>query len=429
MSKVFIEESTLTAIGDAIREKTSKTDKIPPLDMPQEIKDIQTGGIVEAIEITHNGTYNAPDGIDGYNPITVNVAQDDGVPTNEELTVTGNCIYKFGYGTWNWLIEKYKDRITSKDITSAERMWSGNISLTEIPFKLNFANQQGISLNYAFYGTYLRKSPLLNIPCAQKLNMSCFLQSSSYVRDWNGLFENEEEFGASWQSYVNTNVYGGHYVGNLFNSNNSLRTIPTWFYLLKLNPESTSYPSTTYCIYHRLFNQCYSLDEIKNIPVWKCKGAATGNIFVYCFNDTYRVKDITFETNADGSPIVTEWKSQIIDLSSSTGWGVYKYNLTDYNSGITADKEVKDATTYATLKNDADWFTVDVAYSRYNHDSAVNTINSLPDTSAYLTANGGTNTIKFKGNAGALTDGGAINTLTAEEIAVATAKGWTVSLV
>jgi hypothetical protein len=65
-----------------------------------------------------------------------------------------------------------------------------------------------------------------------------------------------------------------------------------------------------------------------------------------------------------------------------------------------------------------------VNYSRYNHDSAVETINSLPDTSAY-----GTNTIKFKGASGALTDGGAINTLTEEEIAVAAAKGWTVTLV
>jgi hypothetical protein len=67
-------------------------------------------------------------------------------------------------------------------------------------------------------------------------------------------------------------------------------------------------------------------------------------------------------------------------------------------------------------------------YSRYNHDSAVRTINSLPDASAYLATTSGTNTIKFRGEAGSSTDGGAINTLTAEEIAVATAKGWTVSL-
>ena len=38
-------------------------------------------------------------------------------------------------------------------------------------------------------------------------------------------------------------------------------------------------------------------------------------------------------------------------------------------------------------------------------------------------------TIKFKGAAGAKTDGGAINTMTEEEIAVATAKGWTVSFI
>lgn len=67
--------------------------------------------------------------------------------------------------------------------------------------------------------------------------------------------------------------------------------------------------------------------------------------------------------------------------------------------------------------------------SVYNHDSAVETINSLPDTSAYLASAGGTNTIKFKGDSGSATDGGAINTLTEEEIAVATAKGWTVTLV
>ena len=106
-----------------------------------------------------------------------------------------------------------------------------------------------------------------------------------------------------------------------------------------------------------------------------------------------------------------------------------KSAITSFNSGITADKEVTDATTYAALKNDPDWFTCDVAYSRYNHDSAVATINSLPDTSAYLAANGGNNTIMFTGAAGSATDGGAINTLTQEEIAVATAKGWTVTLV
>ena len=93
------------------------------------------------------------------------------------------------------------------------------------------------------------------------------------------------------------------------------------------------------------------------------------------------------------------------------------------------DKEIKDDATYQALKNDPDAWTRDQAYSFYNHDSAVETINSLPDTSAFLAEQGGTNTIKFRGNLGSNTDGGAINTMTAEEIAVATAKGWTVTFV
>lgn len=48
MSKVFIEESTLTAIGDSIRAKTGKTDMIPPLQMPTEIENVYEAGYQEA---------------------------------------------------------------------------------------------------------------------------------------------------------------------------------------------------------------------------------------------------------------------------------------------------------------------------------------------------------------------------------------------
>jgi hypothetical protein len=148
---------------------------------------------------------------------------------------------------------------------------------------------------------------------------------------------------------------------------------------------------------------------------------AFSNFGAFC----YRLKNITFALQENGTPYVMNWKKQTIDLTLSVGYSNVKENILRSNTGITADKEVKDDATYQALKDDNDWFTCDINYSRYNHDSAVATINSLPDTSTA----GGTNTIKFKGQAGALTDGGAINTLTEEEIAVATAKGWTVSFV
>ena len=91
--------------------------------------------------------------------------------------------------------------------------------------------------------------------------------------------------------------------------------------------------------------------------------------------------------------------------------------------------KLKDDASYQALKDDPVSWTSDINYSRYNRISAIETINSLPDTSAYLATAGGTNTIKFEGAQGAKTDGGAINTMTEEEIAVATAKGWTVSFV
>ena len=43
MAKIFIEESTLSAIGNSIRAKTGKANMIPPLNMPAEIASIQTG--------------------------------------------------------------------------------------------------------------------------------------------------------------------------------------------------------------------------------------------------------------------------------------------------------------------------------------------------------------------------------------------------
>lgn len=44
MSKVFIEESTLSSIGNAIRAKTGKSELINPANMPTEISSITTGG-------------------------------------------------------------------------------------------------------------------------------------------------------------------------------------------------------------------------------------------------------------------------------------------------------------------------------------------------------------------------------------------------
>ena len=44
MAKVFIEETTLTSIGDAIRDKAGTNELISPLDMPNAIINLPSGG-------------------------------------------------------------------------------------------------------------------------------------------------------------------------------------------------------------------------------------------------------------------------------------------------------------------------------------------------------------------------------------------------
>ncbi len=51
MSKVFIEESTLTSIGDAIREKNGTADLIAPLNMAAAISNLSSGAEVKHAQI------------------------------------------------------------------------------------------------------------------------------------------------------------------------------------------------------------------------------------------------------------------------------------------------------------------------------------------------------------------------------------------
>lgn len=388
MAKVLVNESSLTGIADAIRGKNGKTDTYKPSEMAAAITAITTGG----------------------------GSREDFIP-DSALVISGKCDYKFSNSSWDWFIEKYGNQITTNNITSANNMFY-NSNIETIPFDLNFDNSKtGISAGYLFYGCDNLKQigKIINLRTNSYSNLFYNCLKLRYLPEFINFFN--DGMGIINNSYIFVDCY-------------SLRSIPEEL-LTKLTYNNSNY--AFYSPYYNGFESCYSLDEIRGLNVQT--GTLTSNAFYNAFGYCDRVKNIIFATQEDGTPYTANWKSQTIDLKTRLGYSKYNSNEDKramcivYNSGITADKEVKDATTYATLKNDADWFTVDVAYSRYNHDSAVNTINSLPDTSAYLAANGGTNTIKFLGESGSATDGGAINTLTEAEIAVATAKGWTVSLV
>lgn len=422
MSKVLVNETSLSGIANSIRAKNGTTDTYKPSEMPAAIDAIQTGGTVEALDITANGTYTAPEGVDGYSPITVNVPQ-DGSPPESAFVFSSDCSSRFANGGWDWFIEQYGDRITTDGITNAIQMFS-NSKIELIPFEINFNTTSAYSsTNNMFYNCS-------NLKEVQKIKNLKVYNTSYFFYYCYDLRNIPEDFASTWDwSYLESQT--SSYTGNqnqMFNYCSSLRIIPMDL-IRSGNPNLTS----GYSYFDGGFFNCYVLDELTNLPIPYTKATWTNNAFRNTFENCNRLKNITFALQDDGTPYTVSWKNQTIDLSKYVGYTNNPNNILNYNSGITSDKAVDSDESYQALKNDPDWYAVGVVYglpySRYNHDSAVATINSLPDTSAYLATAGGTNTIKFKGDSGSATDGGAINTLTEEEIAVAAAKGWTITLV
>lgn len=383
--KYFIEDTTLTAIGDAVRAKGNTSDLIKVSELADAITNLPSGGGGD-IEV-------------------------------EPIVLSNSQSYGCGGELAGTYLDLFGDTVSTKDITNASNMFYG-YTAKSIPFDINFKTGLSIATSNMFdLCENLETLPKL-------LNLSP--SNSNYM--FSGCYRLRtipDDFCDTWDWSERNNATSAYSSNSsyMFNSCYSLRHFPK---ALLANQNPVAYYGYTY--FSSVFSSCYVLDEFDNLPL-PYTATYTSNLFSRSFDNCSRASKLTFETNDDSSVKVMPWKSQTIDLTYNFGYAYWDTWCYGYNSGITADKRVKDDATYQALKNDPDWFSTDINYSRYNHDSAVNTINSLPDTSAYLATAGGTNTIKFKGASGSLTDGGAINTLTEEEIAVATAKGWTIALV
>lgn len=352
------------------------------------------------------------------------------IPVIEPVVLTGNCQYACSGGMGSAFIKNFPDKISTKNISNAGYMFY-KFQGEEIPFDINFEDGTSVYMAYMFSESKLKQIPNITYKGTSYQSMGYLFNRSTeleelpyifnaYPSDMSYMFYGcnrlrniPEDYFDTWNfSAMNASTY--YSMSNMFYGCWSLRNVPTSF-LKSINSKSTS---SYYLLYNYGFSDCYSLDEIIGFPVMK--GALSSNALNNTFDNTFRLKRMTF--NFDENTYA--WKNQTFHLTKNIGWltaSSLKTYILDYNSGITADKEVVDDATYQALKDDPDWFTCDIKYSRYNHDSAVETINSLPDVTG-----GSGNTIVFKGEAGELTDGGAINTLTDAEIAVAAAKGWTV---
>ena len=422
--RVLVNENSLIAIGAAIREKNGTNNSYKPGDMAAAVLEIETGITPEgSYEITENGEYD----ITTYATAIVNVEGSGGEDV-EIPVITGDCANMFANNKWNWVLDLYGHKMSTKDITSASNMFYNCSNLERISFDLNFT--ENLTSSSGFSAVFQNCKVLKNIP---KINYAYPTSLNNFFYSCNLIRELPEDLGENWNwTKIHTSTSAN--LVSVFYGCYSLRKIPANFLKNLWHAPGAGY---YYAPYSNGFQSCYNLDEICGISV--VVGPLTSNVFSSCFNDVYNARRITFDTNEDGTPKVAKWQKQTIDLTTAGS----KFATTDsyidnhlYNSGRTPDKRIYNDETYQALKNDPDAYVSDLSrnspylYSFYNYNSAVETINSLPDTSAYLTEVGGTtNIIKFRKSGGQKTDGGAISNLTEAEIAVAAAKGWTVSLV
>lgn len=419
----------LTALGDAIREKAELTEKMTLDQMTSAVQGLEVNPApnVEEITIIENGTYTPDEGVDGFNKVIVDVPADLGDLPEDLLHLTGDQGHRFYGGKWDSFLEQYGNQITTENITNMSQMF-GATTVKKIPFSLNVKPNYNCGFIYMFDNAQqLEYLPIFS-DCKVSSNGIQYMCSSCHsLKEININFDNWDLSNVVQSSYA--------YEGNWHNSCYSLREIPMNYYNKVEQIKTVGKTGYYYSIYYNLAQSCHNVDEIINMPVMVLD-KYTSNAFNGSFNATHRLKDFTFKLQEDGTPYSTSnWKSQIIDLSTAgycqLAGTYYKRDKYLYNSGITIDKCIYDDATYQALKNDPDNYVCGYSaekphhYSRYNKTSAIRTINSLPDVSG----SGGTNTIKFKGEAGLKTDNGAINTMTPEEVAVATAKGWTVSFV
>lgn len=423
----------MTNIANAVRSLNGSIEKLS-LDAISAALQVEKQNVDDAFDAIVNKGVSVPDGSTSSALAGLIDSIEGGgggadIP-EEAFKFTGDYSDTFQNGKWTWFLNSYKNKISTENLTNTQYMFNGSANLEDLPFDFNFSNSTYTNHNNMFFGCKKLKN-IGKIKNLYPANLESLFDGCHNLRELP-IFEN-----------LNLDrIYTYRYadLSQMFRQCYSLREIPEDLLKQLYTPLATS---SGYVLWYQGFNSCYTLNEIKGLNPQT--GTVTSNMFTYAFSYCNMLKNLIFATQEDGTPYVVNWKNQVIDLSehssfaggigyatgafeSSTGKPSFP-NILNYNSGITEDKILRYPEDYDRLKNDPDWISASTAYSRYNHDSAVNTINSLPDTSAYLASAGGTNTIKFYGIVGSATDGGAINTLTEAEIAVAAAKGWTVTLV
>ena len=413
----------LTAIGNAIREKTGKSDLLTLDQMPTEIRSITTSGRYPEIE-------------------------------ESDLVLTGDLSSLNKNGRWSWLFNKYSDYITYNNVTSVDYMHQNATNLTKAKTKgigINefegCTNLNSVSIDAQssrFYCAFKNCKKLETVRPPYKNDTISILKKdgSNTVFDSRYMFANCNKLknmsGSSsyvWkvQAYSNTSSSNTFYLGYAFQNCYALKSIPDGLLagicgLSSTSPifqNSSSYAGET-GDYTNAFDGCLSLRYLnvycKDYYTTSSGGIGSSSLYTNAFNRLAMLGSIRFSSGSISSGgYISARNGFTIDLSD-VGYCSNEADaaiLTElYGNPVTTAEE------YEAQKDTSDWWTTNPDYSRFDLESFKAAITYLPRIK------GGSATIKFKSGAGSGTDGGGIDpTQATTEIAYANQYGWTVSFV
>lgn len=373
MADYLIKDTTLTNIADAIRAKKSSTDTYTPAEMATAISSIESGG---------------------------------GELTEEDLTFTGDLSYFNYYGRMSKIIKKYGSKMRFNAVMNLTKAFKGNDPLNS-DFSNWTINLYKCDLTECF-SDYIKAYPKLQGTVVRLQNL--FYQNTSMELIPDDLFSAGTEFICK--------EWGQNYYG-IFSNCQALKKLPLWFINMTFTVDKDYNYQPYSTVYSSTFYTCLNLKEL-TLPIIPSPAKLKNNCFSTTFQNVRSMRKFIFAPPPAGNESVL-WAKQTINLADDE---------CGYNSNAYGSKSIYDDETYNQNKNDPDARARKLEYSFYNHDSALETIKSLPYAQMVDTPQSQLqNVIKFYGKSGEKTDGGAINTLTAEEIAIATNKGWTVSFV
>lgn len=414
MANVIVNDTNLTNIANAIREKNGETTSYKPSEMAAAIAAIEGGG-------------------GGY------------VPTDAELRYQAGSVNPFESGTNAWIIREYGDRIYFETMSASSGAYFSNYPYDEFTANITVDNNyvSGVQLNSLFNGSTVKNITGSFFTAGEnQINVRGCLQMFAYC---NYLRSINDEFLDGHFIWANASGTSNGRFSLSFSGCYSLREIPKFFMDMMNNKDGGPKINSASYAYNSLFYECYTLNKIENLPVIVSLvngNNITSDMFNIAFGSCFNLSKLTFNTNADGTPIVAQWKGQTIDLRSGLiGYTKNTNFMTNYNSGLLADNAISTVTDgtpkyYSTEEGINTYFATSADCAKFGHTEAVELINSLPNT----VAAGGGNTLRLppvdqgkytdylKGRTNDYTFDSRINTLTDAEIAVATAKGWTVTL-